>query len=311
MRKLKCFGWLLGCVAALFGPSLAQAAQPSFQVEVLDTLKMGELRVDGLKVAELSGLAYDQPNNRLYAVSDKGRLFQLALDTTGNKIAKLELVSGRNLIDAKGALMRGHGFNAEDIALAKDGTLAIVSEAGPRISRFNTNGKWLEDLVVPVVLRDPAAQRSEKDGLESLALHPTLGLLTAPEEPLAGQTRTTHTVYAEGGKTLAYDTTAIGSTSIKAMGVVPDGRLVLLERDVAADGSLITWLRTLDPARCGTGPLCPTQVAKVEVPGINDADFEGIAFLSEGLFLIVSDDKIGKKHRSVFALLKVSSTAQK
>lgn len=311
MSKLKRFTWLLSCAVALFGPPMAQAAQSSFQVEVLDTLNLGEPRVDGLKVSELSGLAYDHSNNRLYAVSDKGRLFSFALDVTGNKIAKLELVSGRNLVDAEGALMRAHGFNAEDITLAKDGTFAIVSESGPRISRFDDCGTWLEDLTVPAALRDPAAQRSEKDGLESLALHPKLGLLTAPEEPLAGQTRTTHTLYAADGKTLAYDTTAIGTTSIKAMAVLPDGRLMLLERDRAPDRSLITWLRTLDPTDCTADELCPTQVAKVEVPGINDADFEGIADLSNGLFMIVSDDKIDKERRSIFALLRISPIAVK
>lgn len=290
---------------------MTQAASSPFQVEVLDTLDLGKLKIDDLKVLELSGLAYDQQNKRLHAVSDKGRLFSFTLDVSGNKIAKLEPVSGHTLVDAKGAAMRDQGFNAEDIALDKDGTFVIVSEAGPRISRFDASGKWQEDLTVPVALRDPAAQRSDKDGLESVALHPKLGLLTAPEEPLAGQTRTTHTLYADDGKTLAYDTAAIGSTSIKAMTVLPDGRLMLLERDRAPDRSLITWLRTLDPADCKTDKLCPTQVAKVEVPGIKDADFEGIADLSNGLFMLVSDDKIDKERRSIFALLKVSPSAEK
>lgn len=44
-----------------------------------------------------------------------------------------------------------------------------------------------------------------------------------------------------------------------------------------------------------------------EVADVSDADFEGRAYLSEGRFLIVSDDKIGKDHRSVFVLLRVTS----
>ena len=95
------------------------------------------------------------------------------------------------------------------------------------------------------------------------------------------------------------------------METLPDGRLVILERDVsAADGSLIPWLCILDPASCGSGRLCTTQVARIEVPGITDADFEGLAYVAENLFLIVSDDKIGKDHRSVFGLLRVSSIPQ-
>lgn len=311
MNKLKRFTGVLGCAVALVGFSVAQAAPAPFQVEVLDTLQLGKAKTGDLKILELSGLAYDQASKHLHAVSDKGRLFSFKLDVSNNKIAKLEPVSGHTLVDAKGAAMRDQGFNAEDIALDTDGTFVIVSETGPRIARFNASGIWQEDLTVPAALRDPAAQRSEKDGLESVALHPELGLLTAPEEPLTGQTRTTHTLYAADGKMLAYDTTEIGSTSIKAMTVLQDGRLMLLERDRASDRSLITWLRTLDPAQCKADALCPTEVAKVEVPAITDANFEGIADLSNGLFMIVSDDKIDQERRSIFALLKVSPAPAK
>jgi hypothetical protein len=302
---LKHPGLALICASALFTAHPVQAAPPVPQVEVLDTVTLGEPRIDGLKIAELSGLAHDPKTGRLYAVSDKGRLFGFALDVTGGKLVRLEPMSGHNLVAAKGALMNDQGFNAEDIALAEDGTLLIVSETGPRIARFSITGTWLEDLAVPAALRDPATQRSPKDGLESLALHPSLGLLTAPEEPLAARTRTTHTLYAQSGGQLSYDTSAIGSTSIKAMTALPDGRLMILERDVGPDGGLITWLRALDPAHCVSGQLCPTQAAKVTLAGVSDADFEGLVYLAEGLFLIVSDDKIGKDHRSIFALLKL------
>jgi hypothetical protein len=47
------------------------------------------------------------------------------------------------------------------------------------------------------------------------------------------------------------------------------------------------------------------------VPGISDADFEGLTRVGEDLFLVVSDDKIGRDDRSVFALLRVTApTAQ-
>lgn len=301
------FRGVLNCALVLFAALPVHAEQSRLQVEVLDTLILGELRVDGLKIAELSGLAYDRQGLRLYAVSDKGRLFSFALDLSGDRIAALEPISGHNLTDTSGARIRG--FNAEGIAMAEDATLAIVSEKGPRIARFSMSGKWLEDLVVPAALIDPAAQRSEKDGLESLVRHPQLGLLTAPEEPLAAQPRTTHTIYSQTGKTLAYDTTEIGTTTIKALEALPDGGLMILERDVsAADGRLIPWLRILYPASCESGLLCATQVARIEVPGVSDADFEGLAYLSENRFLIVSDDKIGKDHRSVFVLLRVTTS---
>lgn len=305
-KSIRFICWL-GCAVALFVSSALQAAQPSMHVEVLDTLIFEEPRVDDLKIVELSGLTYDKKSKKLYAVSDKGRLFHFSIDVTDDKIVSLQPESGHKLIDDQQQSMRKkHDFNAEGIELGKDGTLAIVSEVGPRISRFSLAGEWLEDLEIPEELLDTAAQRSEKDGLESLTWHPALGWLTAPEKPLTAMKRSIHTIYATNGNNISYDSSDIGSTNIKAMTSLPDGRLMIVERDVAADGSLVTWLRTLDPAVCIEGELCATQVVQVEVPTINDADYEGIADLSDGLFLIVSDDKINKVHRSVFALLKVT-----
>lgn len=293
--------------ASLFLPmKTAMAEQSSLQVDVLDTLVLDAPRVDGLKISELSGLAYDHMQDVLFAVSDKGRLFSFKLDLTGDNIAVLLPLAGHRLVDPNGARMIDQGFNAEDIALYEDGTLAIVSETGPQIARFSRQGVWIENVNVPAALRDPAAQRSKKDGLESLALHPTLGLLSAPEEPLEHRERRTQTIYAATGQSFSYDTAEIGTTSIKAMDALPDGRLIVLERDVAADGvSLVPWLRLLNPGDCTKGLLCKTQVAKVEIPKISDADFEGLARLTDELFLIVSDDKIDGEQRSVFGLLRV------
>ncbi len=307
MTKLIRFAWWLSCATAMLASPLLQAAQPSMRAEVLDTLIFEEMLVDNLKIVELSGLTYDKQSKQLFAVSDKGRLFHFSIDVTGDKIVSLQAESGYKLVDEQQQSMRKkHGFNAEDIELGKDGTLAIVSEEGPRISRFSLAGEWIEDLETPVELLDTAAQRSEKDGLESLTWHPTLGWLTAPEKPLAAMKRSIHTIYATKGHNISYSTSDIGSTNIKAMASLPEGQLMILERDVAADGSLVTWLRRLDPADCVAGELCATQVAPIVVPDINDADYEGIADLSDGLFLIVSDDKINKVHRSVFALLRVT-----
>lgn len=298
--------------AMLFSvPIMAAAEQAVFSVDVLDTLILIEPRVDDLKVAELSGLAFDERSGKLFAISDRSRLFAFDLDLTDDRLTILEPVSGRDLVDAEGAEMRDLGFDGEDIAILEGDVLAIVSEVGPRISTFSQLGVWTGDRTVPEALVDPAAQRSENDGLESLTFHPVLGQLTAPEEPLEAQPRAIHTIYGEDGRTLAFDTSDIGTTSIKAMETMPDGRLMILERDVAEDDSLITFLRLLDPATCPTDGLCETEVQQVVIPGISDADFEGLTRVGEDLFLVVSDDKIGRDDRSVFALMRVTApTAQ-
>lgn len=298
----------IGCIAALLAPQMLLAEAPEFQVQVLDTLVMANAEIDGHMVNELSGLAYDQQHGILYAVSDQGRLFSFALDLTGDKIAGLTPLSGFNLVNAEGGKMSDQGFNAEGITLNGDGTLTIISEEGPNIARFSLTGEWLADIDAPSALRDPTTLRGKNNGLESLTLHPTLGLLTAPEQPLIAEPRTTHTIHSATGATFSYDTTEIGETNVKGLQILPDSRLMILERmKVTEDKSLTPWLRLLDPASCASGQLCTTEVAKIEVPGISDANFEGLTQLEGDLFLIVSDDKIKKLHRSVFGLLRVTT----
>ncbi|AUM73918.1 esterase-like activity of phytase family protein [Paracoccus jeotgali] len=202
---------------------------------------------------------------------------------------------------------RSHPLSRTSAACPDPPLLAIVSEHGPRIARFSIDGKWLDDMQVPAPLSDPAAQRSVKDGPEALAIHPDLGLLTMPEEPLAAEVRTTHTIYAANGDTLAFDTTDIGTTSIEGLEVFSDGCMAMIEHDVSAtDGSLIPFLRVLDPANRGADPMCATELARIRMPGIMDADFDGITQISEDLILIVSHDKIDSGRCSVFGLLRIT-----
>ena len=291
-------------------PIAASADPQAFTVEVLDTRIWSEPRINDLKIAELSGLAYDPDTSRLYAVSDRSRLFVLDLDVTGDRLTTLEPLEGHRLTGPDGVRMRDLGFNPEGITQVEGDRLTIVSEAGPRIARFSLTGEWIEDLDVPAAVQDPTQQRGKNDGLEAIGRHPTLGLVMAPEQPLATEPRKIHTIYSSDGRRLTFDSADIGSTNIKSLEVMSDGRLLILERDKTKDDRLLTFLRVLDPATCPVQGSCATHLARIEVPGIFDADFEGLTHISEDLYLIVSDDKIGKDERSVFALLRVAIPAR-
>ncbi|MBM3606403.1 MAG: hypothetical protein FJX25_17260 [Alphaproteobacteria bacterium] len=65
-------------------------------------------------------------------------------------------------------------------------------------------------------------------------------------------------------------------------------------------------LRVIDPRTCRDGTCADSSTAPIEVPGITDADYEGLTQVGDDLFLLVSDDRIKKKQRSVFVLLRVS-----
>lgn len=295
--------WLFG-----LGVGGAAYAAEAIKAEVLDHLVLSEMRLDGLKVGEVSGLEWSAADKILYAVSDKAILLTFHLDHDEAHLREVTPRSALRLRNADGSEIDDDVFNPEGLELVTvDGQvrLLVISEAGPAAAIFDADGAWLKAVPIPDALADPTLQSSESDGLESVAHHPIHGLVTAPEEPLAKAVRQLHTLFAENGKTFAYSTASIGNTSLKAIRVLEDGRLLILERMRSEADALIPYLRILDPTSCDEARLCSTGEARLDVPGITDADFEGIADLGGGLFLIASDDKIDGDLRTVFALVRL------
>lgn len=300
--------------AALLAPMTAAATEAApLEVEVLDHQVLGESQIDGLDFAEISALAYDADQAKLYGLSDTALLFDIDFAHEDGQITRLEPLTGVALTDAQGTALKPRDFNPEGAYLDPDGKgVVVVSENGPQAALFDLTGRWLEEVALPQALRDDSLQRSRKDGLESLALHPTHGILSAPEEPHEAEAREHHSIHAGDGAVFAYDTDdATGRTNIKSLLVDESGRLLILERhnDKEID-ALQPYLRLLDPQACpvqdGSQP-CPTTVAKITLPDITDADFEGLTQVGPDLYLMVSDDKIDGAQRLVWALLRVTT----
>jgi hypothetical protein len=171
---------------------------------------------------------------------------------------------------------------------------------------FDTQGTWLREEPLPEALRDVSKQASEKDGIEALAWTETTGLIAVTEEPYAGQKKNAHTL--QTGLVGAWTMQAEGQESVSIKGMdAADGRLFVLERtrDNVTD-ALHPFLRIIDLADCTEDNACAGTTHPLPVKGITVADFEGIAAMGNGRFLIVSDDKINGDLRSVFLLVDVN-----
>lgn len=292
-------------LALVLSVAVVQAEPARLAVEVLDHRVLPQSEVDGLKFSEISGLAHDAQGDALYGVSDKAILFRIGFAHDGARITELAPVAGWRLQDAQGVGLKSKSFNPEGVHLGSDGLL-IVSENGPQAALFDLEGRWQKAVDLPEALRDASLQRSAKDGLESLAEHPVHGLLSATEEPQGNAVRTHHTIHAGDGRHFSYDSGDIGKTNIKSIMLDEAGRMLVLERH-RVDGTdrLEPYLRLIDPAACDEGGACPSTTAAFSLPGLEDADFEGMTGLGNDLYLIVSDDKVDGAQRSVFALLRV------
>ncbi len=286
----------LALLALLAAPAVAQP------VQVLDTVVLTEATHPDLPLREVSALAWQ--DGVLLAVSDRNRLYRLTLGDDPGRLAPV-LVSTLRLADEAGERLRRRDFAAEGIALAGP-ALAILSEAPPQLALFDPQGRRVRVAHLAPDLADLSTLRDLRSGVEALADHPDLGLLVAPEEPLQGQRRRTHVIYGEGGPLLAFHTDAEGRTRIKAMETLPDGRILVLERDRLDDGTIQPFLRLIDPATCPVTAPCTVAAWPLALPTPADADFEGLAWLGDGRLLIASDDRTEQGPRTVLALLSLS-----
>lgn len=250
--------------------------------------------VDGIRADELSGLAWDEDEQLLYAVSDQGYVFHFRLKLDGNAIVAVEPMYAAALKGPDGNAPR-KGFNAEGLTVrnADNGkrgdTEMVISLEGdqPGILRLSPAGTKLGELPVPAPANDVGNYRKKGRGLESVAFHPAHGLMTAPESPLLGQPDDRHTLYASE-KQWSFARHAPDSR-LKGVDVLADGKLLVLERTrVGAKDELAASLRTVDLAACLPDGICTAETVAV-LPTSSD-NFEGMTLIDPHHVLLVSDD---------------------
>lgn len=145
-----------------FAPAAALLAQISAQtrlaeqfalgktfmgIRILDAKHLAFVRVDGFAMVELSGLAWDQDEEILYALSDHGHVFHVRLDFDEDTINQVEFLAAYALRDPQGAPLGGSSADAEGVALRNhrngrpgDTELIVSFEREPRVQSFSPTG---------------------------------------------------------------------------------------------------------------------------------------------------------------------------
>lgn len=292
---------------------LASAALPGEaaerKLEALGKTEIAATGKDGVRVDELSGLAWDADEKLLYAVSDGGLLHHFRLELNGDRVAGIEHVYSVPLTAPIG---NASATNAEGLAAVNgdDGTqgnseLLIAFEDGPGIARFTPRGQWIADVALPAPLADAKNYAKKNSRLEAVAFDKAHGVLTAPERPLRGEPETVHKIYAANGTSRAFEA-ARPDGRLKAIETLADGSLLVLERTAEEKSGIRTaHLRHLDPAACAAGGQCAApDLAATPDPLLVD-NFEGLTRLSNELFLIVTDRTKKDVEATSFVLFKL------
>lgn len=247
------------------------------------------------RLTELSGLAWDKDGGHLYAVSDRGRLYRLKADLNA-KPPTLELLHSQVLPTPDGHAPDAEGLEAVSAARSPSGRteLWVATEGPPRLLRYDTSGRWLGEWPLPQALArrlgDNKAARRGNSQLEAVTDHPTHGLLVAAETPAVADGVRLHSVYGSHGH-WRFAASTVGVARLKAMDILPGGRLLVLERVRAGAGrGLHNRLLEVDLDSCGGPAVCETRL-RWAAPDGEDNNLEGMTVLDGGDVVLVADDR--------------------
>jgi hypothetical protein len=317
MTQRNRFGRLF-CAFTLTGALLAStasigSAQPS--LEALDSMEITGEGANGVRIEEFSGLSWDEDEQLLYAVSDGGVLHHFRVRLDGSRIAEIQSVfsallamktskaSGKPVTNAEGLTTVN-----DDNGQRSDSELLIAFEDGPSIARFTPRGEWIANSVLPAPLTNETQYSKKNSRLEAVAVDDRHGVLTAPERPLKDQPEDRHTLYAADGTTWSFEAFQPDSR-LKAIQKLPDGNLLILERTREEKGGAATArLRYLDFGQCTAKRECQLAELSAEPDAMLVDNFEGMARLSDDLFLIVADKTRKDAEPTTFVLFQVKAT---
>lgn len=305
--------WLLTLAAV---PVLPAGLPP----QVRSVVQLQVDTIDGIRIAELSGLAWEARTQVLYGLSDRGRLVRFHLEFTADGRLHNVIPLGALSIQDSGTDTRKKAtVDAEGLALwypPSEGNglpqLLVATEGLPQVLQVNLEGQVQGVMALPSALDDPSRYSAPNTMLEAVTHSQQHGVLVAPEAPLRDEDPALHKVYAHG-RSWTFPVHEPGRSRLKAMDMTDDGQLVVLERSRVGKGKgkgkgLVNVLRRIDLEQCAPQQICQVQQLLVLSRPEGADNFEGMAWLGGQRFLLVSDNLGGRHTSTVFMLIDFSQT---
>ena len=222
--------------ASRFNLSVEHAVGERYMdIQLLGTVEIPDDPVGSIRVDEMSGLAWDEDEQLLYALSNRGKLFHLKPVFDNGRLVDTTVIAAFRLRTRYGKKLKKPFRDAEGLTVQQaengkhgDSILLISFEREPKIARFDNHGYEIEQLPLPEPLNDADRYDTTNHGLEAVTVHPRYGIITTPEVPLRGND--TITLYSLEGKRWRIPAFPVADNAIVGMETMPDGSLLLLER---------------------------------------------------------------------------------
>jgi len=206
-------------------------------IRVLSVHNLFTTVTDGLDMVELSGLAWSEDEQTLYAVSDQGSLFHFGVTFARDKISEIDLKQAYALRNQNGTALVYPYNDSEGLHILKadngvmgDEELLVSFENRPRLWLHKPNGDFLRHELLPGYLLKRASYRKRHKALEAVTIHNNLGLLVVPELPLAGADWDKIALYGPKYRRHEVPRDVQQNFSVCAIESMGDGSLILLLR---------------------------------------------------------------------------------
>ncbi|MHB8534812.1 MAG: esterase-like activity of phytase family protein [Sulfuricaulis sp.] len=272
------------------------------RIRFLGMLQLPNPTVDGMRFSQLSGLAWDDDDNILYAISDKGFLFHLRPEFENGMLTGLKLLKAVRLRELGSNKPLGYGrTDSEGLDILKgrngrqgDAELLISFERFPRIVRYRPDGYAVSEYTLPAPLNEAKRYQDPNKMLESVCEDPQLGILTVPEVPLRGEREGYTRIFSVEGGSWFYPLPQ--GNRITDLACLGHGRVMVLESDFrGAFGGLAIYLRIADlppkPNPASPEPVPVATMASLDTRKGHQLDnFEGLTRHRGHRFFMVSDD---------------------
>lgn len=293
-----------------------QWREGKFEMNLLAVATLSNISVDGLKVSELSGLAWDRDEGLLYALSDNGYVLVLEPVFKERVLQDILLIGGHRLLDEKGRPLKYKLADSEGLAVEGgnngkhgDARLIVSFERVPRLARYQPDGTLMSYITLPAVLADVTRSRSENNSLESVAIHNNLGILVGTEYPLKDGEPGTLNIYSLQGEHWSFPAHDHADGALVDMTTLDDGRIIALERSYS--GLLSGLHTTLHRIKLNGKTIVADRIHSfTPEEGLFNDNFEGLTHLSENRFMMISDDNNHPLKRTLLVYFEINEREQ-
>lgn len=278
-------------------------------IQIQAVVELSSVSINGLRISELSDLAWDKDENLLHALSDNGYLLSFRPVFKNEQLHDLLLINGFALHDDKGKKLRWKNSDSEGLTLINSDnhvpgdTQYIVSfERQPRVIQYNREGFIEKQIEIPEKLGNIVNYRSENKSLESVVIHEQHGLIIGTEYSLIGDDKAQLGFYTLDGKFRSFPA-HFPDGALTGLAITEDNSLLVIERIYG--GFLAGFKVALHHLHLENDHL-ENKVIAIFLPseGYFNDNFEGIVKYKKDFYFMISDDNNHPLKRTVLIYFK-------